>query len=89
MYNLNLSCSSVPPMLGVDSGGGGLGVNNTNNTNNGGLNVTVAGMSNPPPRTPEVLNSVIAMLHPLDGYQNGMQQHQQPLYNNSNVSTLF
>lgn len=53
MYNLNVSITG-PPMLGVDSGGGG-------------GSIGAAGLcSGTTPRTPEILNTVMQMANPME-----------------------
>ncbi|XP_063709882.1 activating transcription factor 3 [Culicoides brevitarsis] len=63
MYTFNGGLSA-PPLLSIDSGGGGGNNNNNSNNANDQNNLCVAGSNIP--RTPEILNSLIAMTNPLE-----------------------
>lgn len=70
MYTFNGGLSA-PPLLSIDSGGGGSGNNDQNNlcvqlgSSNINSNSNNSNNSNIP-RTPEILNSLIAMTNPLE-----------------------
>lgn len=74
MYTFNGGLSA-PPLLSIDSGGGGSGndqnnlcaqlgsnINNNSSSNNNNSNNNNSNI----PRTPEILNSLIAMTNPLE-----------------------
>ena len=65
MYNLNVSISG-PPMLGLDNGGGGA---------SGSSAMNGIGLCSTTPRTPEILNSLIAMTSPLEYSFPGQHNH--------------
>lgn len=89
MYTFNGGLSA-PPLLSIDSGGGGTGSNNeqnnlcaqigSNNNNNNSTNTSNI------PRTPEILNSLIAMTNPLE-YSYPSDGTVVVSGNNCNVST--
>lgn len=93
MYTFN-SGLSAPPLLSIDSGGGGSGndqnnlcaqlgsSSNNNNNSNSNNNTNNSNI----PRTPEILNSLIAMTNPLE-YSYPSDGNVVAANNNCNVST--
>ncbi|XP_014216621.1 activating transcription factor 3 [Copidosoma floridanum] len=66
MYNLNVNVNANPTITGALGASAGIG-----GSSGGLLSVAVATAGEVTPRTPEIVNSLIAMTNPFDGYAGG------------------